>query len=116
MTSGTDTPATPEARALVLQTRDNVATALFALDAGTRVHAHGAGSTATPVVLRETIALCHKFALQAIAQGEQVVKYGEVIGLATRNIAAGEHVHTHNLVSARAPGPSNSTPTRRRPS
>lgn len=105
MTSGTDTPATPAALALVLQTRDNVATALFALDAGTWVQAHGAGCTAALVVLREPIALCHKFALQAIAQGEQVFKYGEVIGLATRNIAAGEHVHTHNLESARARRP-----------
>lgn len=102
MTTDTDTPATPAALALVLQTRDNVATALFSLDAGTLVHASSAGSTAAPVVLRETIALCHKFALQPIAQGEQVFKYGEVIGLARCNIATGEHVHTHNLVSARA--------------
>ena len=115
MTSGTDTPAPPAALALVLHTRDNVATALFALDAGTCVHAHGAGPNAPPVVLREPIALCHKFALQAIAEGEQVFKYGEVIGHATRNIAAGEHVHTHNLVSARARGPSNSMPIRSRP-
>ena len=48
------------------------------------------------------MALCHKFALRAIAQGEVVVKYGEAIGRATRAIDVGEHVHTHNLMSARA--------------
>jgi len=51
--------------------------------------------------LREPIALCHKFALRDIAAGEPIIKYGESIGRATRAIRAGEHVHVHNLVSAR---------------
>ena len=41
----------------------------------------------------------HKYALRDIAQGESVVKYGFPIGEATRDISAGEHVHTHNLKS-----------------
>jgi altronate dehydratase len=87
------------ARALVMQPGDNVATALCALDTHDCVQAQGA---VAPVTLREPIALCHKFALRAIAQGEAVVKYGEPIGRATRAIAAGDHVHIHNLTSARA--------------
>ncbi len=98
----TDAPAGAAAQALVLHARDNVATALRALDAGGQVRAHGAGSADAHVTLREPIALCHKFALRAIAPDEVVVKYGEAIGRATRAIEAGEHVHTHNLVSARA--------------
>lgn len=90
------------ASALVLHARDNVATALRALDAGASVQAQGVGATGKPVTLREPIALCHKFAVHPIAAGEMVVKYGESIGRATRAIAAGEHVHTHNLASARA--------------
>ncbi len=41
----------------------------------------------------------HKFALRPISEGEYVIKYGEVIGRATKNIAEGEWVHTHNLHS-----------------
>ncbi len=41
----------------------------------------------------------HKFALKDIKEGEYVVKYGEIIGRATRDIKKGEWVHTHNLKS-----------------
>ena len=41
----------------------------------------------------------HKVARRAIAQGEFVIKYGEIIGRATQDIAPGEWVHTHNLRS-----------------
>ena len=39
----------------------------------------------------------HKYALTDIRAGENVIKYGCPIGHATEDIAAGEHVHTHNL-------------------
>lgn len=39
----------------------------------------------------------HKFALRDIAAGEKVIKYGMPIGVATSDIKAGDHVHTHNL-------------------
>lgn len=39
----------------------------------------------------------HKRALVAIKKGESIIKYGNAIGLATADIAAGEWVHTHNL-------------------
>ncbi len=39
----------------------------------------------------------HKYARRGIAGGEAVVKYGMPIGRATRAIAAGEHVHVHNV-------------------
>ena len=41
----------------------------------------------------------HKYALRPIAAGENVIKYGMPIGHATRDIAVGEHVHTHNLAT-----------------
>ncbi|MBQ8214069.1 MAG: altronate dehydratase [Clostridia bacterium] len=41
----------------------------------------------------------HKYALCEIAAGENVIKYGSPIGHATQTIAAGEHVHTHNLMT-----------------
>lgn len=41
----------------------------------------------------------HKFAVRDVKKGEAVVKYGEVIGRASRDIKAGEWVHTHNVKS-----------------
>ena len=45
----------------------------------------------------EDITIYHKLAACDIAKGQPIVKYGEHIGLAARNIKAGEHVHCHNL-------------------
>ena len=42
----------------------------------------------------------HKYALRDIKKGEAVIKYGYPIGTAAADIAAGEHVHTHNLATA----------------
>ncbi len=39
----------------------------------------------------------HKIATGAIAAGEAVRKYDQIIGFATADIAPGEHVHTHNI-------------------
>ncbi len=47
----------------------------------------------------EKIPAGHKYALRPIACGETVIKYGEIIGRATQDIAAGEWVHTHNVKS-----------------
>lgn len=45
------------------------------------------------------VKLGHKVALRAIQAGEAIVKYGQIIGFAKREIRAGEHVHTHNVVA-----------------
>lgn len=45
------------------------------------------------------LGLGHKIALQAIAAGEKIVKFGAPIGSATRAIGPGEHVHVHNMKS-----------------
>jgi len=83
--------------ALVLDPRDNVATALVPLAAGQAV----ALETATVTLAADT-PRGHKFALRPIAAGEPVLKYGQPIGRATAAIAPGQHVHTHNVVSQRA--------------
>ncbi|MBB3267799.1 altronate hydrolase [Azospirillum sp. OGB3] len=51
----------------------------------------------TGVVARTTIPSGHKVAVQAIAVGEPVRKYNQVIGFATAPIAPGDHVHVHNI-------------------
>jgi hypothetical protein len=83
-------------RALRLDPADNVAVAVTALEPGEVV---------LDVEVRDAIRFGHKLALRAIPAGEPVLKYHEVIGRASAPIAAGEHVHVHNVVSARLPGP-----------
>ncbi|OYV01653.1 MAG: galactonate dehydratase [Burkholderiales bacterium PBB5] len=39
----------------------------------------------------------HKLATRAIAAGQPVWRYGQIIGHATADIAPGQHVHSHNL-------------------
>lgn len=46
-----------------------------------------------------TVPAGHKYALRDIREGEAIIKYGEIIGRATKNISKGEWVHTHNLKS-----------------
>lgn len=84
---------------IVITPRDNVATALEALAAGQTIEANG-----QVVTVREPIASGHKIALAAIRSGEPVVKYGNPIGTATADIAAGSHVHVHNVASGRGRG------------
>ena len=42
----------------------------------------------------------HKIALRALPKGSPVRRYNQVIGIATQDIAAGQHVHSHNLAFA----------------
>ncbi|MEL6680484.1 MAG: altronate dehydratase family protein [Pseudomonadota bacterium] len=71
-----------------LDPRDTVVTATRPLEVGTSVE-----RTAT----RGLIPRGHKVATEAIPVGAPVFKYAQVIGYASAEIAAGDHVHTHNL-------------------
>jgi altronate hydrolase len=57
-----------------------------------------AGEEACGVWLRQPIPAAHKVALHGIPAGAVIRRYGYPIGIASRAIAAGEHVHSHNLV------------------
>ncbi|MDK1260870.1 altronate dehydratase family protein [Cronobacter sakazakii] len=74
-----------------IHSQDNVAVALADLPEGTVIAIDGLS-----VMLLQPVARGHKFALQSIAQGENVVKYGLPIGHALADIAPGEHIHSHN--------------------
>src|SRR3984885_601873 len=76
--------------AVRLHPTDNVVVASTRLPQGTFL----AGEN---IHAAEPIPSGHKIATTAIAAGEPVRKYGQVIGVATRDIAAGAHVHVHNL-------------------
>ena len=84
---------------IVISDKDNVATALEALEPGRVVTAAGLS-----VTVHEPIPRGHKLAVCAIPAGAAVTKYGSAIGVAVADIAVGTHVHTHNVSSARGRG------------
>ncbi len=86
---------------LLLDPRDTVAIALVPLQPGTPVEVARAGETVR-VVAETVIPFGHKIAVAPMRAGDPVVKYGEVIGIATRPIPPGQHVHVHNVRSDRA--------------
>ena len=92
-----NTPTAPSA--LLLSSDDNVAVACRAIEAGSAIDV--AGRT---VLVRDAIASGHKLAVAPIANGAVVRKYGHPIGVASADIAVGEHVHVHNLQMVSACG------------
>ncbi|MBJ7484341.1 MAG: altronate dehydratase [Brevundimonas sp.] len=80
-------------RVLILNPFDDIAVALDDIMAGETPE--GLDVTATA-----DIAQGHKVARRAVAEGGLVRRYGQVIGRARVPIAAGDHVHVHNLAMA----------------
>jgi altronate hydrolase len=78
--------------ALVLNSRDDVAIAKKEIPAGTVLE-----DTDGRIEVRQDIRPGHKVARHARRTGEEVRRYGQVIGFATSDIAVGDHVHTQNL-------------------
>jgi hypothetical protein len=91
-------------KALQIDERDNVATVTSNVASGEEVDVLSPDGSVvgTPRVL-ESIALGHKVALDDLGAGDKVIKYGEVIGVASRAIKAGDWVHVHNVESATVP-------------
>lgn len=90
-------------RIVVLNDADNVATSLAPLDAQSRIEVTLNGERRTVTVL-DSIPFGHKLAIRKMARGDEVLKYGEVIGRASETIEPGRWVHVHNVESARARG------------
>lgn len=84
--------------AILLNTEDDVATALTSLEAGQRVDVD-LDDVVHKTLLLEDIEFGHKYAVRDIAQGEEILKYGLPIGKALADIRAGEWVHVHNCRS-----------------
>lgn len=59
------------------------------------------GPASVRVELRDAVPLGHKLALVDITAGQDVVEYGQRIGVAIEDIPQGGYVHVHNLRSAR---------------
>ena len=74
-----------------LNAADDVVIARVEIPAGTKLLAEGGFEVAARVPPG------HKIAVRAVAQGQPVKRYNQIIGFATRAIRPGEHVHVHNL-------------------
>jgi altronate hydrolase len=75
-------------RFLRLNQKDNVIVAIDALTPPVEIEGVG---------VRQRILRGHKMAATAIAPGQPILKFGQVIGFASKVIAPGEWVHEHNV-------------------
>jgi altronate hydrolase len=75
---------------LRLNGTDNVVVALRTIEKGTEIADERIAS-------RDSITAGHKIATASITKGEPIRKYGQIIGFASSDIKAGEHVHVHNV-------------------
>ncbi|MDJ1157489.1 altronate dehydratase family protein [Chelatococcus sp. SYSU_G07232] len=82
-----DRPVTP--RCIRLHPSDNVVVAVDAIEPGGVVEG---------VTARVRVPRGHKMATRPIPEGEAILKFGQIIGCASRPIEAGEWVHEHNVV------------------
>jgi altronate dehydratase len=80
----------PHANSILLNGEDNVVVALQDIEAGTK-------AAFVEVPLPGQVMRGHKIARRPIAAGDNVIRYGQIIGQAKCDIAPGEHVHVHNL-------------------
>jgi altronate dehydratase small subunit len=87
--------------AIAITARDSVAVTLRDVFPGETVTVRIEGRNET-LIAADAIPLGHKIALRPLSAGTPVIKYGEVIASTTSAIAAGQHVHVHNIASNRA--------------
>jgi (2R)-sulfolactate sulfo-lyase subunit alpha len=80
---------------------DLVGVAVRDLDPGPVNGSYLAGADTISVTLTEPVPLGHKVALADIAAGQDVIEYGQRVGIASKDIRQGDHVHVHNVRSAR---------------
>ena len=84
-------------RTIRLNTDDPLVVATGPLSPGDMIEAEG-------VKVVRPIPSGHKVATRAIASGDRITKFGQLIGVATADIGAGEHIHVHNTSMAALAG------------
>ena len=83
-------------RARLIDVNDNVATCLEDCSLNDKVLVK-VNNTEKIFILKQNLALGHKFAISLIKLGEYINKYGKHIGKAKQDIEIGEWVHVHNV-------------------
>ena len=85
------------ARAIRICDKDNVAVCLGPVKKGDIVN-YGINEKVVAIM---DIPVGHKIAIKSIEKGNYIIKYGEIIGIATEDIQRGAYVHVHNVGSLR---------------
>ena len=92
---------------LKMSAKDNVAVCLADGKPGETVTLTAKnGDALGSVRLMEATPFAHKVAIEDVPLGKHIIKYGEIIGIATRDIKAGQWVHVHNIEGLRGKGDS----------
>ena len=81
---------------VIMNPEDNVAVSLREIKAGEELEATYKNSFLR-IITKDHIPLGHKVSLTRIKKDEPIVKYGEIIGRAKKEISLGQHVHIHNV-------------------
>lgn len=74
---------------IIINEKDNVGVAIEELEKGLKI--------SEDIIISELIPFGHKFALKDIKAGEDILKYGQVIGSAKKDIKKGQNVHTEEI-------------------
>jgi len=86
--------------ALILSQRDHVGVVLDDVRRGDTVEVRDSeGRNYGRITARNDVPFGHKIAREARRRGEELLRYGQPIGRVTADFVAGDHVHTHNLIS-----------------
>jgi (2R)-sulfolactate sulfo-lyase subunit alpha len=80
---------------------DDVAVAVQDVEPGEGQAVYMDSDRVVAVQVKEPIPLGHKVALVNLGQGDEVIEYGVRIGVTRQVISVGQHVHVHNIRSAR---------------
>ena len=75
---------------IVLSKNDNVGVSQFIIPEKTKIEGREINTI-------DPIPFGHKVCLKSVNKGDPIIKYDQIIGFASKNIQAGEHVHSHNL-------------------
>ena len=77
---------------ILVNSKDNVVTAVSEILENTIISVN-----CQTITVKQSISFGHKIAIDDIKKGEDIIKYGESIGIAKEDITQGEWVHTHNV-------------------
>ena len=84
--------------ALLMDEKDNVVTCVADVAKGEQV-VYRCGEEICSLTAEEDIPFCHKIALTDLKEGDEVIKYGELIGRTSRQIVRGTWISHNNIYS-----------------
>ncbi|NLI91124.1 MAG: UxaA family hydrolase [Peptococcaceae bacterium] len=90
-------------KAVLINVKDNVATVTEDVKSGQSI-VFLSEQKEKEIEALDDIPFGHKVAIREIFLGQDIIKYGEIIGRATFNIQTGQHVHVHNVEALRGRG------------